>query len=200
MKRQIGRTLRHFAAMSIGVFLALSQVAQAEDNTGTGDVAGDAAALVDSNVFQLFSTGAALTLVKTAFLTSDGTQLTSGSTLPQGTFVDFMIYVNNSGTVAINDVSIQDVLDPLFAYQAGTIRVDNSVANCAAATCTAAEEAAIYAAAAAAAAGTDPVDAPDTVSFNGGNTVDVGNQNVANGQVNAAANAVLAVVFTVQVQ
>lgn len=178
----------------------MSQTANAEDNTGTGDVAGDPAALVDSNVFQLFSTGASLTLVKTAFLTADGSALTTGATLPQGTLVDFMIYVNNEGSVATSDVSIQDVLDPLFVYQVGTIRVDNSVANCAATACTPAEEDAIYAAAAAATAGTDPIDAPDTVSFNGGNTVDVGDQSVANGQVDAAGNAVLAVVFTVQVQ
>jgi len=73
MKRQFARTLQRIAALGLEVFLTLSHVAQAADNTGTGDVAGDPAALVDSNVFQLFSTGAALTLVKTAFLTSDGT-------------------------------------------------------------------------------------------------------------------------------
>lgn len=198
MKRHV-TTLRHIAVLMLGIFLIPGPAAQAADNTGTGDVAGDPAALVDSNIFQLFSTGAALTLVKTAFLTSDGSQLTTGATLPTGTLVDFMIYVNNSGSVAISDTSIQDVLDPLFVYQAGTIRVDNSVANCAAALCTPAEEVAIYTAASGAAAGTDAVDAPDTVSF-AGVTVDAGNENVANGQLNAAANAVLAVVFTVQVQ
>ena len=199
MKRQFGKTLQRIAAFTLGVFLMLSHVAQAEDNIGTGDVAGDTNALTDSNVFQLFSTGAGLALVKTAFLTSNGNPITSGSTLPQGTLVDFMIYVDNKASVVISDVSVQDVLDPLFVYQAGTIRVDNSQANCAGATCNAAEEAAIYAAAAAAAAGTDVVDAPDTVSF-AGVTVDVGDQSVANGQLDAAANAVLAVVFTVQVQ
>lgn len=200
MKRQVGKVLQHFAALMLGVLLMLSPLAQAADNTGTGDVAGDPAALVDSNIFQLFSTGAALTLVKTAYLQSTGTELLSGATLPQGTMVDFMIYVNNAGSVLVSDMTIQDVLDPLFAYQAGTIRVDNSVANCAADPCSNAEEAAIYAAAIGAAAATDAIDAPDTASFNGGNTVDVGNASVANGQLDAAANAVLAVVFTVQVQ
>ncbi|MFQ5549064.1 MAG: hypothetical protein ACE5FV_12285 [Woeseia sp.] len=198
MKRH-RKTMQHLAALMLGVLLILGHAAQAADNTGTGDVAGDPTALTDSNVFQLFSTPA-LTLVKTAFLTVGGTQLTSGDTLPAGTLVDFMIYVDNKASIGVTDVTIQDVLDPLFAYQAGTIRVDNSVANCAGAACTPAEEAAIYAAAAAAAAGTDLIDAPDTVSFNGGTTVDAGNQNVANGQLDAAANAVLAVVFTVQVQ
>lgn len=200
MKRQIKKSLQRIAAFTFGAILLLSQPAHAEDNTGTGDIAGDLAALVDSNIFQLFSTGANLTLVKTAFLSSDGTALTSGATVPSGTNVDFMIYVNNEGSVAISDVSMQDVLDPLFQYQAGTIRVDNSVANCAATACTPAEEAAIYAAAVVVAAGTDGIDAPDTVSYDGTDTIDVGNLPVANGQVDALANSVLAVVFTVQVQ
>jgi len=199
MKRQIVRKLQHFAALMLGVFLILSPIAQAADNQGTGDVASDPAALVDSNIFQLFSTGAALTLVKTAFLNSTGVELTSGDTLPQGTLVDFMIYVNNSGSVAVNDTSIQDVLDPLFLYQAGSIRVDNAVANCAADPCTNIEEAAIYASAILVAPRTDAVDAPDVASF-AGVTVDVGDENVLNGPQNAAANSVLAVVFTVQVQ
>lgn len=200
MKRQYGKNLQHIAALILGVLLTLGSVAQAEDNTGTGDVAGDAAALVDSNIFQLFNSGATLTLVKTAFLTSDGTQLTSGATLPQGTMVDFMIYVNNSGSVAINDTSIQDVLDPLFVYQTGTIRVDNTQ-TCAAAVCLPGEEPAIYAAAAAAAAGSDGAGAGDTVSFDGTDTIDIGDSvETANDQQNALAGNVLAVVFTVQVQ
>jgi uncharacterized repeat protein (TIGR01451 family) len=200
MKRQYGKITQSVTALMLGVVLTLGSVAQAEDNTGTGDVAGDPAALVDSNIFSLFSTGAALTLVKTAFLTSDGTQLTTGATLPQGTLVDFMIYVNNPGSIAVNDTSIQDILDPLFVYQAGTIRVDNTQ-TCAAAVCLPAEEPAIYAAAAAAAAGTDAAAAGDTVAFDGTDTIDVGNTiELANDQQNAAAGNVLAVVFTVQVQ
>lgn len=199
MKRQFAILMQRIAVFTLASVLAWSSVVHAADNTGTGDVADDPAALVDSNTFQLFSTGAALTLVKTAFLTNDGTPLTSGATVPQGTLVDFMIYVNNEGTVAINDVTLQDQLDPLFVYQAGTIRLDNSVANCAATACTPAEEAAIYAAAAAAAAATDAVDA-DGASFDGTDTVDVGDGNVANATVNAAASSVLAVVITVQVQ
>ena len=199
MKRQYVRKLQHLAALMLGVFLILSPVAHAADNTGTGDVASDPAALVDSNIFQLFSTGAALTLVKTAYLNSTGVELTSGDTLPVGTLVDFMIYVNNAGSVAVLDTSIQDVLDPLFLYQAGSIRVDNSVGDCAADPCTNLEEAAIYASAILVAPSTDLVDAPDVASF-GALTVDVGDENAANGPQGAAANSVLAVVFTVQVQ
>ena len=109
-----------------------------------------------------------------------------------------MIYVNNQSDLLVADVSIQDVLDALFVYTAGTIRVDNSVAECAIAACDAAEELAIYNAARVTAALTDGVDG-DTASI-AGVTIDVGNQNVANGPLDSAANSVLAVVFTVQVQ
>jgi len=198
MKRQIGKNLRHVAATACAAILAMCsfQTALAEDNTGTGDINGVSAALADSNVFQLSSTGA-LALVKTAWMTSDGSPITSGSTVPQGTSVDFMIYINNQSSVAINDVSIQDVLDVLFVYQTESIRVDNSVGDCGA-TCDAAEEAAIYAAASAVGNNLDAVDG-DTSSF-AGVTVDVGNQAVGNARLDAAANKVLAVVFTVQVQ
>ncbi len=199
MQRQIGKSLQHIAAFTLGVFLILSHVAQAEDNTGIGDVAGDGAALGDSNVFQLFSSGA-LTLVKTAFLTADQTPLTSGDTLPAGTDVDFMIYVNNQSDLLVADVTIEDVLGALFVYTAGTIRVDNSVAECVLVACDAAEELAIYNSARVLAAGTDAVAAGDSVSFVG-TTVDVGDDNqVGNDEQDAAANSVLAVVFTVQVQ
>jgi hypothetical protein len=73
------------------------------------------------------------------------------------------------------------------------------VANCAADPCTNLEEAAIYASAILVGASTDVVDAPDVASI-AGVTIDVGNENAANGQLDAAANRVLAVVFTVQVQ
>ncbi len=199
MKRQFGKNMQHIAALTLGVFLILSPVAQAADNTGTGDVAGDAAALADSNIFQLFATPA-LGLAKTAFLTVGGTQLTSGATLPTGTLVDFMIYVDNKASVVITDTSIQDVLDPLFLYQAGTIRFDNTHINCAGAACIPAEEVTIYAAALGGTAVSDAVDGPDVGSF-AGVTVDVGDEViVGNGQLDAAANRVLAVVFTVQVQ
>ncbi len=199
MKRQIGRTMQRSTALALGILLTLGQVAQAEDNQGTGDVAGVPAALVDSNVFELFSSGAALTLVKTAFLTAGGTQLTSGATLPTGTQVDFMIYVNNTGSIPVTDVSIQDVLDPLFAYQATTIRVDNSQ-TCAAAACTLAEQLAIYNAARVVGPGSDAAAGGDAVSYDGTDTIDVGSGNQAlNDQQNAALSSVLAVVFTVQV-
>ena len=197
MKRQFGKTLQHIAALTLGVFLTLGHVAQAANNQGTGDVAGAGADLTDSNVFILSSTGSGLVLVKTAFLTSSGTQLTSSDTVPAGTSVDFMIYINNESSVAISDVSIRDVLDAAFTYQAGTIKIDNSVADCAA-TCDAAEEQAVYAAAILTAALTDGA-GDDAASF-AALTVDAGNSVVGtNAQLDVAGNTVLALVFTVLV-
>ena len=200
MKRQIRKNLRQLAVTVCAATLAVCsfQTAFAEDNTGLGDINGDTDALTNSNVFQLFSTGAGLALVKTAWMTSDGSPIADSSFVPLGTYVDFMIYVNNQSSVAINDVSIRDVLNGLFVYEADSIRVDNSVDDCGA-TCDATEEAAIYLAASTAGANTDTLDLLDTSSF-AGVTVDAGNENVANAQLNAAANKVLAVVFTVQVQ
>ena len=203
MKRQIGKNLRHLAATACAAILAMCsfQTAFAEPNIGLGDINGDSAALADSNTFLLSSTGAGLELVKTAWMTSDGSPILTNSTVPQDTYVDFMIFVNNKGSVAINDISIRDVLDSLFVYQADSIRVDNSVGDCALAVCDTTEEAAIYAAASAVLpTNSDGVDA-DTSSYDGPTTtVDAGDENVLNGTLNAAANSVLAVVFTVQVQ
>jgi uncharacterized repeat protein (TIGR01451 family) len=176
--------------------MIISVSAFAADNTGTGDIGGVAADLTNSNTFTLNSTTLAIT--KRAFL-ADGTALTSGATLPRGTVVKFMLYVNNNTAVAVNDISMQDVLDATFSYQAGTIKVDNSVANCAAATCTGPEEAAIYTAVDAASALTDA--AGDDVASHAAGTINLGNSVVGtNAQLNAAANTVYAVLFTVTMQ
>jgi len=197
MKRQFEKTKQHLAALMLGVLLTLGSVAQAADNIGVGDVAGDTTALGDSNTFILNSSGA-LDLVKTAWLTATGAPITSGTTLPAGTQVDFMIYVNNKSDLQIDDVTIADTLDALFSYTAGTIRVNNATGECAVTACDAAEELAIYNAAILIAPGTDAIGG-DSVSYVAP-TVDVGNENQGGNTVqNAAANSVLAVVFTVTV-
>ncbi len=198
MKWQFEKTTQYLAALMLGVLLTLGSLAQAADNIGVGDVAGDNDALLNSTIFQLFS-GGQLTLIKTAWLTADGTPIASGATLPAGTEVDFMIYVNNKAVLPIDDVTISDTLNVLFSYTAGTIRVDNTE-SCSVTICIAAEEQAIYDAAIAAGVGTDIDDGVDNVSFTGGDTVDVGDANQNNTQQNAAADSVLAVVFTVTVQ
>ena len=200
MKRQFEKTTQYLAALMLGVLLTLGSVAQAADNIGVGDVAGDPAALVDSNTFVLNSSGA-LTLVKTAWLTVGGTPIVSGTTLPAGTQVDFMIHVNNKSDLQIDDVTIADTLDALFLYgPVDNIRVDNAVVECTLAVCDGTEEQAIYDSAILVGAGTDVASGVDTVSFTAGTTVDVGNANQGNAQQDAAANSVLAVVFTVTVQ
>jgi len=64
-------------------------------------------------------------IVKRA-LQVDGTPIPSGSTLPAGMPVKFLLYIDNPWGTA-SDVSVQDVLDPVFAYQAGSIKVDDSL-------------------------------------------------------------------------
>ena len=192
MKRQYGKIMQRLAALTLGVFLILSSVAQAADNTAIGDVAGVGADLADSNTFTL--TASTPTLVKAAFLTSDFTPLTSGDVLPAGTSVDFLIYLNNVADIDILDVGIQDTLVG-FTYVAGTIRVLNTT-TCAGDPCLAGEEQTIYDDARVTGALSD-TPGNDAASLNG-TTVEVGNNGIdtTNATQNAVANTVLAVVFT----
>jgi hypothetical protein len=139
-----------------------------------------------------------LTPVKRAFL-SDGTVVPSGATVPKGTQVKYLLYINNLGG-ARNDTSIEDVLDPAFLYVSGTARFDASLANCATATCTSVEEATIFATVDAQTPSTDAVDG-DRVSFDiPTTTLYVGDQTQANAQLDVPANSVVAVLFEVRVQ
>ncbi len=95
-----------------------------------------------------------------------------------------------------SDVNVRDVLDPAIQYQAGIIQVDNSVAECALAACTAADELAIFTAVNGAAFLTDAIDG-DVASITG-RTIDAGNQNVANLQLDVNADAVWAMLFSVK--
>ena len=192
MKRQFGKIMQRIAALTLGIFLILSPVAQAADNTGIGDVAGVGADLVDSNTFTL--TASTPTLVKAAFLTSDNTALTSGDTLPAGTSIDFLIYINNEADVDIVDVGILDTLVG-FTYVGGSLHVLNTTAECALTACDAAEELAIYNAARVAGAKSDAINDDEASSVGG--TIEVGNNTTAgNTQQDAVANTVLALVFT----
>ena len=193
------RTVRVLCAIALVAMASLTIPAtQAATNTGTGDIAGVPGDLTPSNTVTL--TSATLALIKRAFLT-DGTALANNASLPKGTLVKFMIYINNNTNVGANDVSVQDALAVGFTYQAGTIKTSNTVNNCAAAICTPAKEAAIYAAVNAGTARTDGT--PDDVaSYTAGTTtIDLGNQNVAtNTQLDIAGSKVWAVIFTVKMQ
>lgn len=192
MKRQRKITQR-IAAFTLGAMLALGTAAQAADNVGLGDIAGVDADLANSNVFTLISSTP--TLFKAAFLTVGNTALTSGDTLPAGTSVDFLIYLSNEADLAVLDAGIQDNLVG-FTYVPNSIRVLNTTAECATPlACTPAEELGIYNDARVVAISTDAIN-DDNASF-AGTTVEVGNNVTAgNTQQDAAANVVLALVFT----
>ncbi len=147
-------------------------------------------------IYQLEGPGASFSIVKRAFW-PDGTPIPTGATIPSGVEFKYLLYINNQD-IARSDVSVRDVLDPAFQYQAGTIQTDNSVAECAAAICTVAEEQTIFTAVDGAAFLSDAVDG-DIASYTGASTsVDAGDGNVANPQLNINADAVWAVLFSVK--
>jgi photosystem II stability/assembly factor-like uncharacterized protein len=137
-------------------------------------------------------------MFKKAFL-PDGSPVIDGATLPQGTMVNFLIYINNTGA-AQNDVSVRDILDPTFFYQTTSIKVDNSQSSCATSPCSTAEEIAIFSAVNGTAALTDPGSLADVASFTNGDTIDTGNANIGNAQLDISGNAVWALLFTTQLQ
>ncbi len=175
----------------IAAALLIPGSAMAAPNQGTGDIGGIDADLTNSNIFSLSSTTMALN--KMAFL-ANGTQLTSGATLPRGTEVRFVIYVDNTTLFPITDVSIQDVLDPAFAFQTGSMKYNNTLAA-------GASDALIYTTvnAVAATVATDVIS--DDVASAVGVTIDVGNSVVGtNTQVDIAADSVWAILFRALMQ
>ncbi len=141
------------------------------------------------------------TIVKRAFQ-SDGTPIVNGSTLPAGTPVKFLLYVDNPAAAA-TDLSLQDILDPLFSYQANSMSIDTSLVSgtvCPGGTC---NEATIFAQldGSGTPLGDGDGDA-DVASYNGGTrTVDLGDGNNSNNaQLDLAADRVLAVLFSVNIQ
>jgi len=171
----------------VAAVLLIPNPAMAAPNQGTGDIGGIDADLANSNIFSLSST--TLGLTKMAFL-ADGTQLTTNATLPRGTEVRFVIYTDNTTLFPIDDVSIQDVLDSTFAYQAGSMKVDNTIPSLS-------TEAVIYSTVNAVA--TTLTDAPgaDVGSYDGPTrTIDVGNSvEAGNNQLDLAANRIWAILF-----
>lgn len=142
--------------------------------------------------------GPALDIVKRAFL-PDGTPISTGATIPNTLEFKYLLYINNTG-IGRADVTVRDVLDPAFQFQAATIQVDNSVAECALAVCTAAEEQAIFTAVNAAGFMSDAVDG-DVASYSGASSsVDAGNGNVANLRLDILTDKVWALLFSVRMQ
>lgn len=132
---------------------------------------------------------------KRSFL-PDGTPLANGAQVGTGVEVKFLIYINNKGA-ALSDINILDILDPTFVYVPGTLQMDNSLTECANNTCTSAEESAIFSAIDDNTFLTDGAFG-DGVSFNGAtDTISVGQDVPGNGIVNANANSVWALLFSV---
>jgi hypothetical protein len=184
----IRKRFTHWAVATLAVLALVPPAAQAADNTAIGTVAGVDADLNDSNTITLNTT--TLSLIKTAFL-QNGTPLVSGSTLPRGTLVKFVVYVDNTTAFATDSINVADVLAAGFQYQPGSIKVDASQN-------TGATAAAIFAAVDVAAAQTDAVSGADVVGF-AGTTVSAGNT-AGNGVVTVPAGKVWAMQFTVRMQ
>ena len=183
------------AMATIVVLLLAPTIAMAAPNTGIGDVAGVDADLTNSNTFNL--SAAQLALLKRAYV--NGVQVSNNDTVPTGTTAKFMIYMNNSTAIAVNDVTIQDVLaNPDFSYTLNTIKVDDTQ-TCAGVTCLLAEEDTIFGILDAKANSSDSV-GDDVASFDGTDTIDIGNANeLTNATVNVPAGRVFAVLITVTV-
>jgi len=175
----------------IAAALLIPGSAMAAPNQGTGDIGGINADLANSNIFSLSST--TLGLTKMAFL-ADGTQLTTGATLPRGTEVQFVIYVDNTTLFPISGVSMQDVLDPTFAYQTGSMKYNNTLSS-------GASQALIYSTVSAPAASVATDAISDDVASAVGVTIDVGNSVVlTNTQVDVAADSIWSIFFRVLMQ
>ena len=151
-------------------------------------------ALTQSEIQVLSACSPNPSVVKRAYW-PDGTPIPSGASIPSGVEFKYLLYINNQNAARM-DVSVRDVLDPAFQYETGTIQVSNSVAECAAATCTPAEEQTIFSATDAAAFLTDTVDG-DVASYSGaGTSVDAGNNNVGNATLNINGDSVWAIMFS----
>ena len=194
--RTIARTAGIAGVTLVLLLIAAPTLLMAADNVGTGDIGGDALALTDSPPFTLDPT--TLALAKRAF-DAAGNAIPNNSTLPRGTQVKFMIYVNNNTPVAVSDISVQDVLDGAFLYNGGTIKVDNTTGACVAAICTPAEELIFFGVTDGTVALSDGPDA-DVASYDGTDTIDAGAANAANGTANVTASTVWSMVFTVTMQ
>ena len=168
--------------------LMMTGPAMAADNQGTGNVADVPGSLNSSNIFSLIPTS--MSLNKMAFL-NNGTQLTSGDTLPRGTEVKFVIYIDNTTAVGMSDVSIQDVLDPAFAYQLSSMLYTNSPP-------TGATPAQIYTAVNAGTPATDVIN--DDVASYASSTIDMGNQSAANSTLDVNPTSVWAIMFRALMQ
>lgn len=131
-------------ALLVGTLIFGPSMALAATNQASFGIA--VAPATNSNIVTLFSVDTSgLQLFKRAFL-ADGTPIVDSSTLPIGTTVKFLLYVDNIAGAAVSDLNIADTLAG-FTYTANSIKMLTNLPGCAAndGTCTAVEEAAMFA-------------------------------------------------------
>ena len=103
--------------------LALSGVSQAATNQAT--YPGGGVTLTDSGTITV--NASALAIVKEARLL-DGTNLGASSTLPAGTEIYFVLYVDNDTSVALTDVRMIDAIAG-FTVTAASFEILNTIAS-----------------------------------------------------------------------
>ena len=176
------------AMLAVCAAFLLSGPAQAADNIGTGDIGGDNASLNSSNTFSLFTT--TLSLNKVAFL-ANGSAIANSSVLPRGTEVRFVVYVDNTTTFPLNDVSIQDVLVSDFVYQTGSMM---------SATLAAGSTAADIYSTIVNGAGTLTDGTTDDIASYASSTINVGNQNALNDTLDIPGSSAWGIMFRALIQ
>lgn len=190
----VKRIITLFIATMAVFNVVLATEAMAASNTASGEVSGSSSELTDSPAININSSGNQLKLVKRAFLT-DGTWL-NNPTLPQGTPIHFVIYIENETLVAIPDVNVVDALAG-FTYVPNTIKVSNAGSLCTTyGSCTQVEEEGFYAAVNGAALLDDGLNATDVAGYNGSDTISAGTS-TSNLKLDIAPSAVWIIMFTV---
>lgn len=187
------------AASLLAVSL-LTTSALAATNQALGSIGTVSADLADSNIITLNSQG--LSLFKRAFLASDNSVIADGSTLPSGTKIRFLIYVNNPTAYAVGDVRVTDQLAG-FTYvtllNGGVLREANVPNACAAAACSAGEESGILTAVLATADKTEAADA-DSLSYDSGTTTVSAGLTANTTSITANATSAWGMVFEATIQ
>jgi len=184
-------------ALLVGTLILGPSMALAATNTASFGIA--ASPSINSNTVTLFSVDTtSLQLFKRAFL-ADGTPIVDSSTLPIGTTVKFMIYVDNFTGSAVSDLNITDTLTVgEFSYVSPSIKMLNTLANCAAAdgTCTPAEEALMFTALDGAGALTDAISTADPVGYDIPSTTVSAGRTAGNQQLNIVSGQAWGLLFT----
>ena len=188
------KSVMKFIVLAIlALALILPGTAFAATNFATGDISGVPGSLTQAPTITI--NAQQLALVKRAFY--NGTWLADNATLPTGSKVQFLIYVDNKTAITVADINMEDTLVG-FTYvdiaSGGMLKIDNSVGSCAGATCSQGDEEAIYTAITT--TGTDQTEDPDGdfVSVAGA-TISAGAATAGNAQLDIDPTAVWAIIF-----